>query len=838
MTSQNKNYLLPIFLLAWFAAACAPGYTRAEQSIRSESLEVRSGTVIGQSFTARYDGLAGVEVFLRPLESGDGRVALTLAKETGRPTQTSPEIALSDLEQPGYIHFALPPDRDSAGRDFRAEVSTLGDGAAVVRAGPGPSYLNGSASVGGQPVDTQLAFRLLYHPGWMLLGLLQEALAATGVLAAAAFLLLPPGYAFLAAGWAQFHNQNLFARLVLAACVSLAFYPVLLLWSNLIRLELGRMYAWLPSLIALAYLLRRRLVGPADESGSRQAGLRDRLLHRAAAIFRVRPLLGRPDLPFLAFITLVVLLSAFVRIWPLRSLDVPMWGDSLQHTMITQLLVENGGLFQSWQPYAEMTSFTYHFGFHSAAALLHWLTAMPSQRAVLWMGQITNWLAVLALYPLTMRISGSRWAGAGALLLAGLLTEMPNFYINWGRYTQLAGQVILAAAILLAWELLSNRDAPARLGALTGLVFTGLALTHYRVALFGLSFIPVFWLFRVRGRSGLGAVRRSLLMLAFAFVLFLPWFINLFGGKLVALLAAYLKVPAASVPAVIQRYNAAEPLGAYLPWPIWILIGLSLLWGLWRRSGAIWMVAAWWALIVLFANPAWLGLPGAGILTNFAVGIAAYIPASILIGAAFGALLGPPGENRTIPNRPARSLLVSRWIALLGASLLGIASIGSRLAEVNPARHALVTRPDQRAFEWLEQHTPTTARFLVETRFAFGETSVVGTDAGWWIPILAGRGSMLPPLTYTSEQGPFSGYVAWINELPRQIQDQGLASAEVASMLAARRISHVYIGQRRGQVNNLRGPTLDVQALLESSDYELIYAQDRVRIFRLVERTE
>ncbi len=65
--------------------------------------------------------------------------------------------------------------------------------------------------------------------------------------------------------------------------------------------------------------------------------------------------------------------------------------------MIAQLLVDHGGLFTSWQPYAEMTTFTYHFGFHSAVAVFDWLTHMEIPKAVLWAGQILNILAVIVL---------------------------------------------------------------------------------------------------------------------------------------------------------------------------------------------------------------------------------------------------------------------------------------------------------------------------------------------------------------------------------------------------------------------------------------------------------
>jgi hypothetical protein len=106
-------------------------------------------------------------------------------------------------------------------------------------------------------------------------------------------------------------------------------------------------------------------------------------------------------------------------------------GADVGRWLSTQLLLDHGGLFTRWAPYAPISSFTYHFGFHSAVAALAWLTGWSASQAVLWGGQILNALATLSLYPLAVRLAdGSRWAGAVAVLLPALLWPMPMFYVN------------------------------------------------------------------------------------------------------------------------------------------------------------------------------------------------------------------------------------------------------------------------------------------------------------------------------------------------------------------------------------------------------------------------
>jgi hypothetical protein len=87
------------------------------------------------------------------------------------------------------------------------------------------------------------------------------------------------------------------------------------------------------------------------------------------------------------------------RYFAIRMIDVPMWGDSVQHTVMAQRLFENGGLFDSWLPYAPYATLTVQFGFPTVAALYMWLLRMTSPQAVLVAGQVLSLIAVAALYP-------------------------------------------------------------------------------------------------------------------------------------------------------------------------------------------------------------------------------------------------------------------------------------------------------------------------------------------------------------------------------------------------------------------------------------------------------
>jgi hypothetical protein len=548
--------------------------------------------------------------------------------------------------------------------------------------------------------------------------------------------LLVAGMLFVLPGWALLRLWGGLARLTaleqaaLGTGVGMAIYPLLFLLTSLAGLNLGPVYAWVPPLAALPLLVwtYRRQGRPVEREGWRA---------------RERGGNGWPN----AALLLVLLAVVGVRYLAVADLDVPLWGDSLHHTMIVQLLIDRGGLFSSWEPYAAMQSFTYHFGFHSQAAVMAWATGIATPRAVVLSGQIANVAAVFTLYPLALRIGRTRWAGVVALLLAGLLAPMPMYYVNWGRYTQLAGQAIMPVGLYLAWELLA---APRRSWALLGLTcmtLAGMTLTHYRIAVFAACFFPAFALVmgvRLPVRAWVG---RGVLLALGAGALVLPWIVRVLGGKLLDIMMAITAASAGAGGGSINTdaINAGGDPLFFLPMLIWYAMPLCIFWALWRRERGVLLVATWWVLVTLAVNPQWVRLPGAGTLTNFALLIAAYIPAALLLGGAAGWLL----RRLRAPLALAGVTLAVIALALWGAD--------ARLKDMSAREPAFVTPADLSAARWIDENTPANARFLINGFFP-NPGAVVGSDAGWWLPLLAHRQTVLPPLLYISERGPRPDY--------------------------------------------------------------------------------
>jgi hypothetical protein len=811
-----RRHLIYFLLILAGLVGCSPLVTR-EQPFRPESTLLQNGQTAGQTFLSDYEGLDGIEIYLNPLGNSQGDLSLHLRESsTASSDLANSTLSASSLTNPGFYRFTFPPQNHSTHRDYYLILEPQAQETIALGTAPGDAYLNGAFYMDGQPLDTQLAFRLVYQPLYVLRGLAREGLTWLGMLFVTFFLYVLPGWAVISLVNPNQTTLNWLEKLAVSSGISLAIYPILFLWIGILGFHPGPLYAWLPASLAIVILLWH----------NRQS------LARLPQTLHSKPSFASwQNLAMLIIIALIFL----VRFWVIRNLDVPLWGDSYQHTLVTQLLIDRRGLFSSWQPYTDLQSLTYHFGFHSLAAVFQWVTRLPTAQAVLWVGQIMNALAVILLYPLARRLNRSSWSGLVTLLLAGLVFQMPMFYVNWGRYTQLAAQAILPVAIFLIWQALDAREVNRRQIILCWLALAGIALTHYRVFIFAGIFFIAFLLLHLRSGKIRNPLQRTLWISVGVAVLFLPWFIHIYSGNLLDILIAQLSTPASQLSAYAQQYNTIGNLSTYLSPIVWILLPVVIGWRLYRRDTGIMLISLWSFLVLLAANPQWLNLPGAGSISSFAVVIAAYLPASLVLGNGAGHILDKiteTGLGRLLNPSVRGHQILSTFILSLLLICAGMWGAGQRRSDLSAIDYALVTRPDLRAADWIRTNTPEKAIFLVNSFFAFNGSAIVGSDGGWWLPLLSLRQTNLPPTNYVFEQSPRPDYRQWVNALTEQIISHGLANPDVIAMLKERGISYVYIGQRQGKVNNL-GAALDPQLLLASPNYTPIYRQDRVWIFQL-----
>ncbi len=657
-------------------------------------------------------------------------------------------------------------------------------------------------------------------------------------------LLVLPGLALLrlAGGRDLLRSADLWVHAGLAAGLGLALQPLIYLWASTLGIPAGAGLQWTLLILSTAYLIASVTRDVANE---RKAEPDESPLQRGLS--RVQAGLRQPA--NLALLLLLFFLAAS-RLWVLRELSLPMFGDSLHHSMILRLFALQEGLPHDWRPFAELSTFSYHFGLHAAGASLAGIAEIPAPRALLVSGQALMWAQALTAYALVAGWTGRRWAGLGAALAAGGLSTMPAFYLNWGRYTQLAGQVLLPAALLATtWAAGRSLDPRRssqwrskdwRMAALAAILVAGMALTHYIVTLiFALAMLA--WLIvGVEGgaRERATALARTSIVAATAVLLASPWIPRLLAGPLdeSAVKLSTGRVADPDVYGVVSPWQIwnADAIGDNLGW--WLVAGMVVLGlvGLVRRERVTRVGLAWIALIFLAMYPGLLGLPITGVLKDFTVAIGAYLPAALLVGGGLGALAAGLGlesgehrDHRATSPRPVASGSASGSArsAWLLAGLV-IAAAGLRAWQdrdlLEPA-FRLVHPADEAAMAWIGQNTPPDARFLVGSFSAFGDTVQAGDDAGWWLPLLAEpRTSTLPPITYGIERGFDPGYREAVNDLARLWQAD-LDGESTRRALAEAGVSHAYVG--------VTGAQLDRAALAASPYWRRIHAEGGAEVY-------
>lgn len=670
------------------------------------------------------------------------------------------------------------------------------------------------------------------------------------LLATCVALYVIPGYAVLGILWPR-DRSRLSAAEGLGAALGIGFAlpPLFIYLSRFVGLKWSAAAVW--GYLALAAVLLC-------------VSLFARLMRHGPVTWQRR--WPRPAWALIALIAITVL-ALIVRLYTVREFRAGLFGDSVHHTLIVQLLLDNGGLFDSYQPYAPLSSFTYHFGFHANVAFYAWLTGTPATLSTLIVGQVMNAATVPLAYLLAAYVVGDRrngndllsvaaLTGLWAAALTGFLNPMPAYYVNWGRYTQLAGQLVLPM-VVVAWVTVLERTPDASLRAqrsliaLCVLLTACLMLTHYIVTIFAAVMVAAYLIALIAYRANLRDAARlagpAVIAAGGALVLALPWIINTFDGGLVRNTRLLI---AAVDAARVASYATLTPITpTYLkPWMIWLAV-IGLLIALARREWRPAMFAVWSMLIVTLVTPNTIGLPGNGVIDQLTAYIALYLTVLPLVGYALAVgqtwivdMLG----RRICPTTMLHPLVRPATQHALTTIIIAAICLWSTtwLRNIADPGQQMLTPADERAMAWIRENIPADARIVVNAFPAYGGSLIAGTDGGWWITLLTGRQTNLPPMTYGSERWERDTFYAETNRLAealrgRPLRDStpvriDLTTPDNLARLRAAGLSYVYSGANATPGRD-RADWIDADALRASRAFRLIYERDGVQIFQLVQ---
>ncbi len=509
-------------------------------------------------------------------------------------------------------------------------------------------------------------------------------------------------------------------------------------------------------------------------------------------------------------IWLVAGVPLLVGLWGIRHLVVGMGSDSYHHTLIVQMIVDEGGLPSNYLPFAPLVTFSYHYGFHAMVAALDWLTrGIPARLLVPVTFEFMLAAAALAAAFMAESVTRSRTAGLVSAVVTGLVCVFPAFMGNWGRYTQLAGTILLALFLGLFWRWMEAHFKWTHLFWIAALA-AGIALTHYRITLMALIGVLVLsGIYLVRKRPNFAVLRLQLLAWLgagiLAFLLGVPWLWLYFASR-------RLGYPVVISQATDVAFSISRLGIAVLNYPtndvLLILAAAALVWGWLKRDQVVIWLTIWEALMLLLSRPSLLGAD----MDTISVIISSFVPLSVLLGWLAIQFYDRHPEPVTWLQR-----LVTAGLVIL--SLWGAATISKNIYPDT----AMVWANDLPALEWVRANTPPDALFVVNTfHWDFNDEFIIGSDAGYWLPLLAGRQTVTLPMNYNIERTNQSDLVQSLIKLD-QLNGE-LTTPAAVDFLRQIGASYIFIGEHGGKI--------DVKSLQDSPLFEQLYQHDSVSIFR------
>ncbi|MHB8856269.1 MAG: DUF6541 family protein [Bellilinea sp.] len=447
------------------------------------------------------------------------------------------------------------------------------------------------------------------------------------------------------------------------------------------------------------------------------------------------------------------------RLYQARELLLPAWVDSVHHTLIVRVIMENGGLPAILDPYLPAV-FSYHYGFHVLAALFASLARVEPAVALLWFGQILNALIALSVYRLAMEVWNYWRRAVLAALLVGFGLHMPAYYLTWGRYTLITGLLLLPLA--MAALLRVSRQPTDRSSALSAvLLIAGVALSHYTTLLLLGFFTLILLLGRLlKPRQRDESESQSQRWLA-------AWQVALtaLGGVLIAapwLARVWQQSSTQAALSLVSPLNSSQSeywhYILYLLGPAhnatWLAVaGLGLVWTLVRKPAG--PLALWGLLLVLLTLP-W-GLRLAPFRPDH-MAIVLFLPASLLATDLVFSLV------ELASKLPWFWLKRVTQATVILAALAGLGWGGWQTRDILNPGTVFITQADLDALNWVRENTPPEARFMINTT-GWMENIYRGMDGGYWLLSYTGRQAILPPVMYTYAASQFVAQTEeWANQ--------------------------------------------------------------------------
>lgn len=529
--------------------------------------------------------------------------------------------------------------------------------------------------------------------------------------------------------------------------------------------------------------------------------------------------------------------TLMTRFWVAYQYPYPAWTDSVHHVMLTRLIAIHGVLPTTLDPYYPIPLAMYHLGLHTIASVVAWISQAPFHSDLLWTAQAFNGLCGLGAYFVLDRKFGKLAAITGAIVV-GIFSYQPAFYVNWGRFTQVASQSVLLIGWLMTYETIKlwgldferkNLSRLVSLSFLCALVNAGMMLIHFRVAAFYILLLlpSVFYLIwnNHKSRSALlWTLLGTIVIGVFTLVLISPGFFDALITRIHNVTRGYpVTVSSADVEATKRGYFEA-PLTAILDlaaqrWLLFLFAGCATF-GLIRRNKLVILNLLWIILLCGLGNLYWLGIPFLNVVNFSGTVIMFYLPFGLVIGAAVAELF----QRTLFLNKP---FFANTYLVCLLCVSLPFAY--QRVTQIELFRY-FVTNADVEAMNWIRQNLPEDAVFAVNTDFWLPAVPY-GTDAGYWIPYFTNRQTTAAAMLVSIADHAYQDKTIGLSRIVVELNHNPAAF----DLLTNQGVCYIYIGVKGNYKPESR---LDVDKLVESHRVKPLYMKDGVTIFRIIAHSQ
>jgi hypothetical protein len=720
-------------------------------------------------------------------------------------------------DQPLYITFV--PKEITQSNTYQLIVKAEGCNVQIFGRAE-DAYASGAAYQNSIPLPGDIAFRVKYRYDmstfWKDFG---SILPHFGLAIIAFLFFIIPGSIFLSAlRINRFFPPAERIAVVIAASMTL---PVCIMeWTSIIH------YHWTQGTVRIVYagLAILYVFGIVKTTQNLIRKFRSSQSPSFEMKFRILQWLSRYR--YLFALLLIFIFALTVRLIMIRDLAAPPWVDSVHHALLTRIIMEKGMFPDTYSPYITADNARYHPGYHVTLAVFQWLSGLELQTGMLFYGQLLNAIIIFGVFLLTKSFTNNNKIGLLAALIAGIFTPMPAYYTSWGRYTQLAGLVIMPAAFAVIKFILSsefaNIDSKSPRIALyfmAGILCAGLFIIHYRVivflALLLIAFVIVKNLGGLKNRSWLKTLFTDLslifVIVAISVLLSLPWLPGALAEFIVPRIESSLKGDTG-----FAGHSWAYLTTASGTWTLYLAIaGIAL--GIFKKRKFTWVLILWVAFLFVMSNLNMLNLPMSGFINNTSVEIALFIPIAVL--GSYSLVFVIDGVGRRFQGK--WSLI---YYGIIGLLIVCLSLFGAqKLLPILNSDTVLAHQADIPAIHWIENNIPADETISINP-LAWGYGLYTGADGGFWITPLSGRKTMPPPLLYGFDtRGEISRHVT---EMSKATLEKSSDPIALYDLLISENIHYVYLGAKGGVFSH--------QKLINSNLYKLVYNEDGVWIFLLI----